>query len=146
MQEYLPIENKIVETVLALSGYYRENSIPVDVYYRPQGLEKITVIDDTGYEMLYDAMVRFVFRSAPGMYKDVASLCARGGLADYKLIIFVLQKWGQEELAFFESLNTGYASVVVYLIDDGSIDIKTASDHRISVIRIGTKALLGEVL
>ena len=62
MREYLPVENKIVETVLALSGYYRENSIPVDVYYRPQGLEKITVIDETGYEMLYDAMVRFVFR------------------------------------------------------------------------------------
>ena len=94
-EEYLPMENKIMEWTLALAFYYMENNIPVDVIYGvSKGAAVTTPVRNAGdYETLYEEMCKFSFREDRSMSGILDELYRNMGLSGYRMLIFVSQNW-----------------------------------------------------
>ena len=146
-EDYLAIENKIIETVLALSEYYIRNHIPVDVSFQKEHCCLQTIRDERGFESLYDEMFRYIFREDRSLLQMLAEL-ADCNTFDYKLLVFVVHQWSAEEITWVEQLNTSHVPVIVYrIVPESNAEEELRSEHQeYSLHRIGTEASLQEVL
>lgn len=119
-REYLPPENKLLETALALTFYFVNQKLPVRTcYWAGKPVETVTdSLDkyDGYYEQLSavsfqedyteEALFRAVRQSNPG----------NGG----RLAFFLLQRWSAEAACAAELLNRNNIRVVVYIITASS--------------------------
>ena len=146
-EDYLAIENKIIETVLALSEYYIRNHIPVDVSFQKVHTCLQNIRDERGFETLYDEMTRYIFRDDHSLLQMLAELSERNAF-DYKLLVFVVHQWGAEEVSWVEQVNTSHVPVIVYEIaSEPEAEEKSQDGSReFSLHRIGIEASLQEVL
>ena len=146
-EEYLPLENKVMEWTLALAFYYMENNIPVDVIYGAMGnqagsslqaagggksFNTVSVRDAGNYECLYEEMCGFSFREERSM---------KGMLSDlYEMLIFVSQSWSTEENELAEQINAEKVPIRVYLVEKEANRIAEdmskggVQDHRTEII------------
>ena len=69
-------------------------------------------------------------------------------MAAYRLLIFIVHRWGAEEETWVEQHNTAHAPVVIYEIcRDAKREADAVTDRReISLRRIGIDGALQEVL
>ena len=146
-EDYLAVENKIIETVLALSEYYIRNRIPVDVSYQTAHTCLQTIRDERGFEALYDEMFRYIFRDDHSLLQMLMELSERNAF-DYRLLVFVVHHWGAEEISWVEQLNTSHVPVIVYVITPEPVTEEgaEAGQRDFSLHCIGTEASLREVL
>ena len=146
-EDYLAVENKIIETVLALSEYYIRNRIPVDVSYQTAHTCLQTIRDERGFEALYDEMFRYIFRDDHSLLQMLMELSERNAF-DYRLLVFVVHHWGAEEISWVEQLNTSHVPVIVYVITPKPVTEEgaEAGQRDFSLHCIGTEASLREVL
>lgn len=146
-EDFLAIENKIIETVLALSEYYIRNHIPVDVSFQKVHTCMQTIRDERGFEALYDEMFRYIFRDDHSLLQMLAELSDRNAF-DYKLLVFVVHQWGADEVSWVEQVNTSHVPVIVYMIaPETEAEEKSRDGSReFSLHHIGTEASLQEVL
>ena len=146
-EDYLAVENKIIETVLALSEYYIRNRIPVDVSYQTAHTCLQTIRDERGFEALYDEMFRYIFRDDHSLLQMLTELSERNAF-DYRLLVFVVHHWGAEEISWVEQLNTSHVPVIVYVITPEPVTEEgaEAGQRDFSLHCIGTEASLREVL
>ena len=142
-EEYLPMENKIMEWTLALAFYYMENNIPVDVIYGvSKGAAVTTPVRNAGdYETLYEEMCKFSFREDRSMSGILDELYRNMGLSGYRMLIFVSQNWTVSENESAELVNAEKVPSRVYLVEkdecrlteDGKSDI---CDNRTEIMRL----------
>ncbi|SEL84680.1 Protein of unknown function DUF58 [Butyrivibrio sp. ob235] len=138
MEEYLPPENKVIEWVLALSFYYMENNIPTEIIYKAGEVQKLHVRDAGDFDTLYSEMSRFSFREDNDMDKLLEELYIDGGLAGYRMIIFVAQSWTHEEIEGADRINADLSPIRVYLAQDESLgDVADTVSGRFDIVRIG---------
>ena len=64
IEEYLPIENKILEAAIALNLFFSQRGIPVSTYYEGTSFEENVVDKNKGFEEFYEKMSSFVFDEA----------------------------------------------------------------------------------
>ena len=142
MEEYLPPENKVIEWVLALSLYYMENNIPVDVIYRTSSVAKIAVGGAGDFELLYGEMSRYSFREDNNKEKLFEELYGASGLFGYRMLIFVAQNWSHEDSEWADRINADFSPIRVYLAqsETGS-DVTDTVSGRFDVVKIGQNSL-----
>lgn len=118
-EEYLPAENRIIETVLALSLYYTNRSIPVDVFYRTSTLSKVSVGSYAEFEILYEALRGYSFpeRGNTFLLLDEAG---QTGSVSHNLLIFVLNRQSAEVTDKITTLTASGIPARIYLVDDNS--------------------------
>ena len=154
-EEYLPLENKVMEWTLALAFYYMENNIPVDVIYGAVGnkaggslqsagglksVNTVSVRDAGNYECLYEEMCGFSFREERSMKGTLSDLYEKMVLADYRMLIFVSQNWCTEENELAEQINAEKVPIRVYLVEKEANRIAEdmskggVQDHRTEII------------
>ena len=146
-KEYLPTENKILETTLALTFYFVNKMIPVKTCYMDENLVE-TVTDsldkyDDYYEQL--SIVSFIEGSTDeGVFTKVWQ---SGSVSTGKLVFFVLQKWSPEAVAMAELLNQNNIPVVAYVITDTMEDEHyTGGLTGTNIVTVDPDAKLTEVL
>ena len=71
-KEYLPVENKILETVIALDLFFLQKAIPVTVYLEEETAEELNGDSLHSFETNYERLSAFRFSSA----KRPAALCS----------------------------------------------------------------------
>ena len=71
-KEYLPVENKILETVIALDLFFLQKAIPVTVYLEEETAEELNGDSLHSFETNYERLSAFCFSSA----KRPAALCS----------------------------------------------------------------------
>ncbi len=146
-EDYLPVENKIIEMVIALAEYYMRNQIPVDVLLQKEQAVRKAIRDAAGFDDLYAEMVGYTFREDRNLLQMLAELSDQE-LSAYRLLIFIVHQWSAEEDAWVEQINTSHAPVMIYLVGAAAENEETdAIDRRgYALRRIGTDAVLQEVL
>ena len=122
-ENYLPYENKIIEQTIALTLYYVENHIPVDVICRSAQAEKIPVGNLGEFDVLYEQMCSYSYRSDCDLKRFLAELYGNSVIYGYKMIFFVIQSWSADEYEWIEKINAEQTPVTIFLIDE-SADIK----------------------
>ncbi len=143
---YLPSENKVIETVLALSLYYADNAVPVDAFYMNENVVKRSVRNRADFEMLYEEMLHYSFREERNAESFFAKLYEGVHLSEARKLIFVLQGYEAKTAEWIERINVGRLPVAVYLIDDKTDTSMEDIDRDVSIVSIGAKDVLSEVL
>lgn len=146
MEKYLPSENKILETGIALSLFLAEKYIPTKIYYISGNLKVNDVNSVSDFDRFYSAMANLQFDSEAEFDKLAAALFDRKDILESRGVVMVLHKWssGARELA--KRLSRENIFVSVYLIG-GEPDTKIdTSGLKLSVRTIAYDDDLKEVM
>lgn len=147
MRVYLPVENKLLEVVLALSYYFVRKNMPVSVEYRREKREEIKGSNLQQFQMLYDQISELSFRKD---YEDKAlftDASKTGVIFRNRMVFFVVSEWKQETEAMVQMLNGNGIPVVVCLVTDDDIPIPPATNRSmLQIVKLSTDASLKEVL
>lgn len=116
MKEYLPLENKILEAVIALGIFFAEKSIPFSAYYKQNGMMKSDVEDISGFDGFYQKAAGIVFDEKNELISLFDRTMEEGILWNSKIVFCVLHRWEDAVSEITKQLAAGGVIVVVYLI------------------------------
>ena len=145
--EYLPVENMMLETGLALGLYFAGRNISV-LFFSYQGIlteKKMTGMEQ--FEELYDSLSKTEFREE---YTDeifLSETIAQQHVFDCRTVFLILHEWTEMAVNTVQILNENNIYVVICLVtDELPDDISPEQFPGAVVIRIKTDADLKEVL
>ena len=146
-EEYLPLENKILETVLALTYYYAENGIDVSVSLYNDKLIDHKIGGKDSFEEFYAGMSGFCFRRDNEIVKLIGGCEKETVPSPSESVIFVLHKWTDEVSGYSQVLSGNTVRQTLFLITDdpagsGSAAVPSNVGYRV----VGYEDKLNEVL
>lgn len=145
MEDYLPLENRMLETVIALNLFLMEQGIPVETVIREDRTEYINVDQHIGFDAFYARMANYRFTHANTTDTLIADVLRQARLFHKKTVILVLHEWcPSAESLVLELLRNGIYTAV-YLVNDAASDSPIAA-HRADVVQVSVNADLTEVL
>lgn len=147
MEDYLPVENKILETVLALTLFFIGKNVPVTAYYMNGGMRE-TVIEGTAkFDSFYEEMAKFSFQKENEHREMFARVMQNGRIFHKRIVFMVLHKWSSAAVNMAEELSRNNIPVVAYIVSDGNTEEETFGQiSRTTVVSVPTDADLKEVL
>lgn len=145
--QYLPLENQILETVLALGFFFAGQNISFSVLWSQNGLQQHDVDGLAGYDALYQRTVSTLFDERENSTAELNRLCDTGILYRTKTVIAVLHETNDEIMKMTEQLNAAGTEVVLYLITDRNTDNYTRQcSARCKIITVPVEADLERLL
>ncbi|MBO7356616.1 MAG: DUF58 domain-containing protein [Lachnospiraceae bacterium] len=144
--DHLPLENKILETVLALTYFLAEHGIDVSVYTFNEKLMRYAVNGTDGFEDFYDSMSSFAFRKSnthEGFFKACDS---DESVTECSSVIYILHEWSDAARLYSERLKLYSIRQSLYLITDREDGIRTGADDHMGCRVIGYEDRVSEVL
>ena len=114
MEDYLPMENKIVERVLSLAEYYMRDHIPADVLLQKEHVIRKPIQNASGFEDLYNELFHYSFREDRSMQQMLQN-AELTDLSRYRMLIFIVHSWGPEEETLLDEINTSHIPVSIQL-------------------------------
>ena len=135
--EYLPAENKILETALALSYYFSRNNISAAEYHLGQGLERLTVEGTWKCEACYEQISEIRFSSLHTHNILFESAVQGKDISDSSMAFLILSLWDAAIDTLLRELERSGLSVVICLISCNEQDSPDLSGHKnCTLIRI----------
>ena len=135
--EYLPAENKILETALALSYYFSRNNISAAEYHLGQGLERLTVEGTWKFEAFYEQISEIRFSSLHTHNILFESAVQGKDISDSSMAFLILSLWDAAIDTLLRELERSGLSVVICLISCNEQDSPDLSGHKnCTLIRI----------
>lgn len=137
LYKYLPAENLILETVLALGYFFAFNHVSFSAVYS-QGEMRKSRVEGTGhYEAFYQEMAGILFDEREDGGKRLVQLAAEGSLWEAQAVFAVLQRLDEQVMETAESIAEGGGIVVLYVITDETLEqYERLNSSRLKVIRI----------
>ena len=146
MQEYLPIENKMLELTLALTLFFAKKSIDVHAYYVQGGLLEKNVSGLNSFNEFYEGLSAVEFREEALETTLLSLAMERRELFQCKTVFLVLHEMSKEALGFAHLLHENNISTVIYLVRDEEIqELPKTKETGVEVIKVRTDADLREV-
>jgi uncharacterized protein (DUF58 family) len=145
MEDYLPLENRILETVIALNLFLMEQGIPVETVIREDRTEYINVDPHIGFDAFYARMANYRFTHANTTDTLIADVLREARLFHKKTVILVLHEWCPSAESLVQELLRNGIYTAVYLVNDAASDSPIAA-HRADVVQVSVNADLTEVL
>lgn len=145
IEKYLPIENKIVETTLAVSLYLVNKSIPINVHYLKNEHIIKGLYTQADFDDFYENIASTPFDENFTFDKLASGSLADGKIYESKMVILVVSDITKETERFMDMLRTENVNVLVYRIcDENSADITV--DSRFKIVNVSVDDDLKEVL
>ncbi len=144
-EQYLPIENKMLETAIALNLYLSTKGIPAETWIWQDSLETCRVNRNSGFDTFYERMVTYRFdpdHKTEHFYEEVMK---NSRIFNKKAVFLIIHEWNDEAERIAGELSRNNISVIAYVVSDEEL----ASDVTVSrtrVVKIPTEADLSEVL
>lgn len=120
--EYLPLENKILETLLALGIFFAERNMAFTAYYGKNGWQKSHVEGIKDFDGFYQRTAEAVFDADNEPQELFYQAMAEGALWNSKVVFCVLHAWDETVAKMTEQLAAGGVIVVIYLITDRNME------------------------
>lgn len=142
-EEYLPLENKILEALLALGFFFAEKNMGVSILYGQKGLtlRQIRGIED--YEAFYLQTAGMIFDEDEDFQQILETAVAQGALAGSRLVFCVLHTLDASIMAMVEKLEAAGSLVVIYVISDQEQEFYVRqSSQRRKIIAVSVEAEL----
>ena len=144
---YLPVENRILEIVLALSLVLVQRNIPVSVFYAQHSIRQRNLQGIGDMEEFYQQMKDVTFDKAEDMHVRIESLLQNGEMPDKVMAFFVLHKIDYDVLKITHQLAESGTVVIFYVVTDENIEeFGTMGDLSRRIIAITPEEELEEVL
>ncbi|MBR3599775.1 MAG: DUF58 domain-containing protein [Lachnospiraceae bacterium] len=135
MQEYLPLESKLLEVMSSLGIYLAENGMTYSAYYREGQIKSCRVENLSGYQEYYDMLSKVRFNSSESFAVTMQELMDKGILWRNKIIFAVLHQMDDDIMNMVEKLSNAGVIVVLYIVSDEACDryIGQCNERRIMV-------------
>ncbi len=144
---YLPIENRILETVLALSFFLSEKNIPVLAYYNQEEIRQDNLNSVRDFEEFYENINRTRFDKNEDTKCSISYILKKGMVMDKQVMFFVLHKLDYEILEMTKQLSENGVVIVFYIItEENTEDFRMMNDVNCRIIAITPQEELEEVL
>ena len=149
--KYLPIENKILEIVLALSLFMSKNNISVSFFYHQNdagtGIKQGRLDSVGDMEGFYEQIKKVRFEKDMHMKSDLQKILQDGLLMDKAIVFFVLHEADTDILQLTHQLAENDTIVINYIVTDKNIEqFCTLSDPSRRIIAISPEKELEGVL
>ena len=147
IEEYLPIENKILEAAIALNLFFSQRGIPVSTYYEGTSFEENVVDKNKGFEEFYEKMSSFVFDEAHTDELLCRNIMDSKTVFMKKAVFMIVHKWDETLANTAMEIGKNNIPIVVYIIsDDINCEYSSQLMTRTSMVRITTDSDLTEVM
>ncbi len=145
-EEYLRLENKMLETVIALVLFFSKKNIPVCFYHGGDGIKKQTV-DARNFDHFYDLMCDYSFREEYEARELFWEILEKGGIFESRAVFFVIHKWDETARETALRISDNNIPVIVYVISDEAGEEAGFGDIPRSAVKvISAGADLSEVM
>ncbi|MBR6380203.1 MAG: DUF58 domain-containing protein [Lachnospiraceae bacterium] len=124
---YLPVENTLLESALALALFLRNKNIPSSVSYSHGGLHTCAVSHDQPFDGLYRELSGIRFETDALQSAFLTALTADGTLFSARIALILTAKATEEILTFSRLLGDGGTEVVLYRVMPGEEDAPPVS-------------------
>lgn len=144
--KYLPLENQVLEALLALGFFWADKNIPFTVHFA-QKMSAVTVEGINGFEAFYEKIAHVMFDEKENSEERLWDLMEAGALSHAQLFIGILHEVSDSLLAIAEELAASGIMVMLYVITDEDMEacVRRGTD-RLKVFPIPIEAELEEVL
>ncbi|MCR5122697.1 MAG: DUF58 domain-containing protein [Ruminococcus sp.] len=126
-REFLPAENKVLETALAVCCYLSRNNISAAEYHLQQEMVCLTVESAQRFDNFYNTMSEISFGSLNDHKTLYESVMNRRDIFDSSMVFLILSSWDKETDALLGELERNELYAVICFIGDGIPDL---SEHK----------------
>ena len=132
MQEYLPLESKLLEVMTSLGMYLAENNAAYTTYYSQGNINSCRVENLGGYQEYYNKLDKVRFRETENFTAVMRDLLDKGVLWNNKIVFAVLHRMDDEIMIMVLRLSEAGVIVVVYIVSDENNEeyIKQSNERR----------------
>lgn len=146
MHRYLPVENKILETVLAVAHFYAVRNVPVLTHYLQEEVREIAMDGVWHFDAYYDLISGVEFGEGQGDEKLFAEVSKTRNLLDCKAIFLVISSWENSTADMIRQLNENGIYAMVYLVNNEGLPKEEERNLKMELIHIGSEDSLAEVI
>lgn len=140
---YLPIEDKILETALAISIFLAEKNIPFSAYFGQKGVTSAHLEGLGDFDGFYRQVSEVQFDQEENFQQTILEITESGTLFESKVIFCVLHQLNEDVLKLAEHLCRAGSLVVLYVITDETIeDFSKQSNDRLKIMAVSVDASL----
>lgn len=144
---HMPLENQILETVLALGVFFAGKNIPYTVYCGQKGIQRRRVNGMNQFDMLYEETGSVVFDETENLTAMVQQLIAESVLLQTKTLILVAHDPGEELMNLLQMLAMEGVGIVLYLVTDKDAEqYIRQSNSRVKIMVLPVEANLEDIL
>lgn len=115
---YLPLENRMLEILIALGLYFAGRNITFTAYYGQSGVRNSHVNSLGDFEEFYLKSSEMVFDKEEEVGGTLIEAMTRGGIRNSKVVFVILHRWDEGVARMTEELSAGGVIVVVYLVTE----------------------------
>lgn len=146
-QEYLPVENQILETVLALGYFFAQQNISFCVMHSQNGLRRREVEGMQDYDAFYHDMAKVIFDEREDGQMNFVKLTEQGDFWLGKTMIAVLHKIDDNVMDAARKLSYAGQMTILYVVTEEDIEeYIRQGNSRLKIIAVPIEADLEEWL
>ena len=142
---YLPLENKMLEIIIALNLFFSEKGIPVETWFLDRQMETCRVEQESGFAAFYERMSKYRFHTECRVEQLFAEAVRSTRIFHKKTVFLVVHEWNETTASIAKELSRNNVSAVVFAVSDAEIT-ETSKIPRASIVKISPEADLTEVL
>lgn len=147
IKKYLPLENKLLEIVLAVGFFMADKNVPVSFYYSQHTPKEKKVAGMNDFDELYQQIAGISFGKDEDIGRLTAEIVQHGALKECFVVFFVLHEINDAILQLTEQFVRASIITVFYVVTDENIeDYCRQSNQWRKIIAISTDAAPEEVL
>ncbi len=147
MYTYLPQENQLLETVIALGWFLASKNIGFATYSGQKGLRSNALDEMNQFQSFYSYVSETVFEETEDLHANLQQLNHAGIFSDVQTLVMVAQKIQGETMGLLYQLSVRGVNVVLYLIsDENTEEVQKLANQRIKIIVLPVEGDLEAVL
>ena len=144
---YLPVENKLIETAIALSRYFSSDHTPVTLGFLTSSFKKLTADSPEKFADCYETLSSLVFTD---LQKEEDMLKEAGRDPAFfrnRIVFIVIKELTEEAVSLVSQLNrANVAAVILKVLTDQDEKLPDLSLPRTQLLGVPTEEELWEVL
>lgn len=120
-EEYLPLENRILEVLLALGFFFAGKEMGFAVYYGQKGLVRQQVRGMKDFDGFYQKVSEVNFEEDGDILAALEEAAVYGGLQEARIVLLILHRLDGRVMEMTEKLAARGTAVAIYAVTDENI-------------------------
>ena len=143
IEEYLPLENKMLEIMVALGIYLAEQNMPFTAYYSQGKTVSKRVNGVREFNEYYENVSRIIYSDTEDVAGVMHELMAKGAFSNCKVAFGIIHEMNQDIMEMTEQLSQSGILVVLYVVTEEKYEdyIKLNNERR-NIITVPVNAEL----
>lgn len=147
MRDYLPVENQMLEILLALNYFFAENHTKVNNLYRQGDFKNVSLGSIKDFELFYREISSLAFLEEYEFSVVLDQALQHGLLTGSKAVFFILHEIDEKLLETVERLESGGTIIVLFAVTDKDISsYQKMNSARKKIIAVPIDSRIEEVL